>query len=291
MIEYFIAVDGGGTGTRVLVVEPDGRQIGRAQTGPSALGQGIARAWTEIRKAIVAAFERGGIAMPLWDRCAFAAGLSGVHNESYRAAFLLQLPNFGQVMLVTDGYTMLVGAHAGRPGVLVAAGTGSVGEVLRPDGSHSVVGGWGFPWGDEGSGAWLGLQAVRIAHAAIDGRCPVGSLARRVLDVCGNTRQELASWMTQAEQFSYAQLAPLVFDCEQDDPLALALLTQATHELEAMVDAMDPVGSLPLAACGSVALRLKHRMASSYRERLVETAMGPEEGALLLLRRQLKELP
>jgi glucosamine kinase len=289
MIEYLIAVDGGGTGTRVLVVEPDGRQIGRSQAGPSALGQGIERAWTEIRKGVVAAFEQGGIVMPAWGRCAFAAGLSGVHNESHRAAFLLQLPDFGHVMLATDGHTMLAGAHAGRPGVMVAAGTGSVGEAIRLDGSHCVVGGWGFPSGDEGSGAWLGLQAVHIAQAAIDGRSSVGTLARRVFGVCGDTRQKLATWMAQAEQFSYAQLAPLVFDCEWDDPLAMALLTQATHELEALVDAMDPIGCLPLAVCGSVGLRLQHRMASGYRERLVDAAMGPEEGALLLLGQKMKE--
>jgi hypothetical protein len=32
------------------------------------------------------------------------------------------------------------------------------------------AGGWGFPNGDEGSGAWLGLEAVRLTLHWVDGR-------------------------------------------------------------------------------------------------------------------------
>ena len=75
----------------------------------------------------------------------------------------------------------LLGAHEGRPGAIVAAGTGSVGEALRRDGLRVAVGGWGFPVGDEGSGAWLGLRAMRETHRAIDGRA-----RRRPAGRCGS---------------------------------------------------------------------------------------------------------
>lgn len=291
MVEFLLGVDGGGTGTRVIMARPDGSLLARGEAGPSALGQGISAAWVQVQKAIAAAFAQAGMAQPLtpsdWQRCAMAAGLSGVHNLQQRDAFQAELPPFAKVILETDGYTMLVGAHTGKPGLIVAAGTGSVGEVLHADGSHAVVGGWGFPVGDEGSGSWLGIHAVRIAQAAMDGRATAGPLARKVWGFCGATRQEMAAWCAKAGQFAYAQVAPLVFECEDTDPLAANLLDQAARDLESVAYALDPARSLPVAICGSIGNRLKSRMAPALRGRCVEAAMGPAEGALWLLQQSL----
>lgn len=53
---------------------------------------------------------------------------------------------------------------------VVELGTGSVGGALLTNGRKLSVGGWGFPSGDEGSGAWLGLRAAQLAQQALDGR-------------------------------------------------------------------------------------------------------------------------
>jgi glucosamine kinase len=171
--------------------------------------------------------------------------------------------------------------------VIVAAGTGSVGEVLRADGSRASVGGWGFPIGDEGSGAWLGWQAVRHAQAAMDGRVSAGALARHVWARCGTDRVALLDWCRSAGQFEYAQLAPAVFDAEADDAHAAALLAAAVLELEALALALDPDGSLPLAVSGSVGRRLAPRFSAALRSRSVELAQGADAGALTLIRRAL----
>ncbi len=219
-----------------------------------------------------------------------AAGLSGAHNESLRTAFLAQLPPMAKVVVVTDSYTMLLGAHAGEPGMIVAAGTGSVGEALYADGRHAVVGGWGFPVGDKGSGAWMGLNAVNVAQAAMDGSAPAGTLARCIWTHCGATRQDMAEWVARSGQFAYAQLAPLVFDCASSDSAAAELLAQATHELESIAYALDPRRTLPIVVCGSIGEMLKDRMTSDLRERFALAAMGPAEGALLMLKKSLESM-
>ena len=291
MVEFLVGVDGGGTGTRAILARPDGTILARGDAGPSALGQGIAAAWAQVHAAITSAFVVADLRQPAWSRIAMAAGLSGVHTTELADAFRSELPPFGKVLLETDGYTMLIGAHAGQPGVMVTAGTGSVGEVLRSDLSHGVVGGWGFPVGDEGSGSWLGLQAVRIAQAAMDGRAPAGPLAHQVWGLCGQTRQELAAWCASAAQFAYSQVAPKVFECENSDPAAAELLQQAAHDLESIADALDHSHSLPVAICGSIGIRLQHRMTKLLRDRCVEAAMGPAEGALWLLQQFLRAHP
>ena len=288
MIEYLLGVDGGGTMTRALLALPGGAVLGHGVAGPSSLANGAAAAWREVQLAIVRAFASAGLRTPAeWSNCALGAGLAGATHAPWRNAFIAANVGFGQLAVDTDGFAMLLGAHAGRPGVVVAAGTGSVAEVLRGDGSRDSVGGWGFPVGDEGSGAWLGLGAVRVAQAAIDGRAPVGSLARGVWAVCGADRPTLLTWCAQAGQFEYAQLAPIVFDAEADDPAAARLLASAVVELEAMAQALDPRGELPLVVSGSVARRLSPRLAPALRARSVDPADGADAGAVTLIRRAL----
>jgi len=287
MIEFLLGVDGGGTGTRVLLARRDGGVIGRGAAGPSALARGISSAWAEIGRAVALAFADAGLPSAPADRCALGAGLSGANHRPWHLAFIQANPGFARLELETDAFTMLLGAHAGGHGAIVASGTGSVGEVWHTDGRRASVGGWGFPIGDEGSGAWLGFHAMQHAQHAMDGRATPGMLAHAVWTRCGKDPDALLGWCAQANQFEYAQLAPLVFDAESTDAAAVELLSGATDALALMARALDPDGRVPLAVSGSVGQRLAPRLAADLRARLVEVADGADAGALNLIRRAL----
>jgi glucosamine kinase len=285
MVEFVLGIDGGGSGTRAWVARAEGPLLGRGDAGPSALGQGIAQAWRNVELAMRHAFDDADVPWPGWDKCAAVCALSGVSNPPWREAFLAGDRGFARLDAETDSFAMLYGAHGGKPGAIVAAGTGSIGEVLRPDGTRTTVGGWGFPAGDEGSGAWLGLQAVRHAQAALDGRERAGALAQAVWKKCGAHRDALQAWCDAAGQFAYAQVAPAVFEYEPVDPTAERLVREALAALEAIAHALDPHGRLPVAFAGSIAHRLAPRVGAALRRRVVEPAEGPAAGALALARR------
>jgi len=284
MFDYLIGVDGGGSGTRACVARRDGALLGYGTAGPSALGQGIDAAWLQVLAAIRQAFTAARIGLPGWHQCALGAGLSGVSNRPWHDQFVATDPGFGRLLVETDAFTTVLGAHQGRPGAVVAAGTGSVGEVLRSDRSRFSVGGWGFPVGDEGSGAWLGLRAVRLAQCAMDGRINAGTLVHKVWQQCGADRDTLQAWCDHAGQFAYAQLAIAVFDAEPSDPAAAHLLSRAVASLDAMALALDPHGGLPLSICGSIGRRLAPRLSPPVRSRIVEAADDALAGAMTLIR-------
>ncbi|MEW6706303.1 MAG: BadF/BadG/BcrA/BcrD ATPase family protein [Pseudomonadota bacterium] len=290
-IQYIIGVDGGGTGTRIRLTAPDGRVLGQGDAGPSALGQGVTQAWVHVQRAVAHAFDAAALAPAAPERCAIGLGLSGAHVASRREAFLSIAPRYARVLLADDGTTSLYGALGGRPGAVVAAGTGSIGEVLRADGRRVTVGGWGFGLGDEGSGAWLGLRALRHAQRAQDGRAVPGALAEGVWAVTGRSREDMLAWSERANQASYAQLAPLVFELETRDAFAAVLLREAVQALEQHAQALDPSGALPLVVTGSVGLRLKPRLAPAFQARLVEAAGDSADGALYLVRQALSDAP
>jgi glucosamine kinase len=289
-IRYLIGVDGGGTGTRARLATRDGVAIAAGEAGPSALGQGIEQAWRHVQQAVRAAFDAANLPPAPPSQALIALGLSGAHVEQRRHDFLAAAPDYAHVELTDDGSTSLYGAFRGRPGAVVAAGTGSIGEALRADGARMTVGGWGFMVGDEGSGAWLGLRAVRHAHRALDGRAAAGPLAEALWAIAGRDREALLAWGESATQATYAALAPRVFELEAADPVAAALIADAVRALVNTADALDPAGTLPLAITGSIGLRLKPRLPDRLRRRLAEPAGDSADGALWLAARVLKGL-
>ncbi len=287
MIEFLLGVDGGGSGTRVLLSNPAGGILARASAGPSALGQGVDAAWRAIEAAARDAFAQAGY-IPNWSRCALGAGLSGVNHLPWRDAFIASNPGFARLAIDGDAHTALLAAHGGQPGIMVAAGTGSVAEALYPDGSRRQIGGWGFPVGDEGSGAWLGLRAMAHTQQVMDGRAQGGALARAVQAHCGSDHAAVQAWCAGAGQFAYAQLAPLVFTHATHDAEADALLSDAATALECMALALDPDGALPLALCGSIGRTLQGRMTAATRARCVASEQEAAFGALTLIRQTLE---
>ncbi len=283
-LDFLIGVDGGGTGTRAVVLDARSqRMVGQGEAGASALTQGVEQAWKHVMQAIAAALEGSG-RMLRPEHCAIGLGLAAVNVPSLTQGFLAQAPAFARLALDTDGYAMLLGAHEGRPGMVVAAGTGSVGVALMPDGERRTSGGWGFPVGDEGSGARLGLEAMRHAQWALDGRAPVGALAQAVYARIGRDAQTLVSWSNQANARLWAQLAPLVFENQHQDPAAQQLLQKAADQLAQLAEALDPQGELPLVFNGSIGQRLQSLQPDHLLGRCRTPYGDATHGALLLLK-------
>ena len=197
---FLIGVDGGGTGTRARLQDAQGRTLGHGRAGASGLSQGIAQAWHHVVQAVAQAFADAGLAPVAPAEIALGLGLAGAIVPAQRQAFLAADPGYAACVLHSDAITLLAGAHRGRPGIIVAAGTGSVGAVQTAAGALREVGGWGFPVGDEGSGAWLGLRAVQLAQAAFDGRAAGGGLTDAVLQRCGPDASSLLAWCANARQ-------------------------------------------------------------------------------------------
>lgn len=323
-IRFVVGVDGGGSGTRVRLArhqapgdsaategsaaalsQRSGQALGvapqeglwgpqrlpselaRAEAGPSGLRLGIAPAWQAIGLAIARAFDQAGLPWPGWGALALGVGLAGVNHPEWAASFQAADPGCGLLVLASDAETTLLGAHQGGPGAVIAIGTGTIGMVRWPGGRQRVVGGWGFPSGDEGSGAWIGLQAVNHLEQVLDGRCSGGALSQALAAPCGRTQAELIGWVVDADASRYATLAPLVVAEAHRDGVALEILRGAGRHVADMARALDPQAELPLALCGGLAAPLGPHLPAWLVGRAVAPRADAAAGALLLVTRHL----
>lgn len=281
-IRYYVGIDGGGSGTRAVLAAANGVVLGGGAGGPSGLMHGAENAWASIMAALQQAFAAAGLALPSLDQIAVGCGLAGANNAPWAAAFRAQAPLFAELSLVSDALTTLYGAFQGAPGVIIALGTGSVGLALCADGSRREVGGWGFPSGDEASGAWLGLRALSHAQQVADGRRASDALAQAVLEFCGGSRVSLMRWGVQANQTAVAQLAPLVVQHAPAVPAAAQLMHTAGQEVAAMALALDATQTMPIALCGGLAAATQPYLPTSLLPRVIAPKADAAVGALLM---------
>jgi glucosamine kinase len=164
---------------------------------------------------------------------ALVAGVAGVGRETERQMAhdaLRELFPGIPLLLRTDAELAYYGAFGLlRGGILIIAGTGSIAWTRLPDGSFLRAGGWGSILGDEGSGAWMGREALRVCLR--DGEAKkLGSLARAVVKTLGLSEASDILTLVYQRGFDsrqWATLAPLVFEHAGMDAGADAIITEA----------------------------------------------------------------
>ncbi len=156
-----------------------------------------------------------------------------------------------------DDVATHLGALGGRPGVVVAAGTGTLCIAIGPDGSRHNVDGLGYLFGDEGSGFWIGRAGIRAALAAVEGRGPVtvltDLLAARVgpLPVAVKTLYAGDRLVADVAAFAVEVDAAARTGDEVAGGICRAAADGLVGDVAAAIDALaDPSG--PVAATGGV---------------------------------------
>src|SRR5579871_701178 len=175
----FLGVDGGGTRCRARLEAEDGGVLGHGLSGPASMRFGFEATRESIMSATRQALAEAGLPESALGSVYAGIGLAGTGQLGARAALEAWRHPFAGAWFEGDGYMAYLGAFNGGDGGIVIAGTGSIGVTFR---EHTVrVGGYGFPVSDEGSGADIGLNALRYALRTLDGRAEPSPLSRDIL--------------------------------------------------------------------------------------------------------------
>lgn len=254
-----LGIDGGGTRTRASIVDGE-RVLAFAENGSiKRLRVGAEAAEANLRALLKDVYARAGVrGLKAASAGVASATMPGV-KEWITAVFRDFAVDHSEV--VGDEVIALDGAFKGGPGILQIAGTGSNCIGRAPDGGRESAGGWSSRLGDEGSGYWIGLHAIRRALHAHDREEPT-----RILETVGGiwgtkTLEELVNLGDSTPGPDFAALAPAVSRlAEEGDAVALGVLKQAAADLVESVLLVraklrrkhNLTGEVPVAWIGSV---------------------------------------
>ena len=274
MDEILIGVNGGGSKTRALVADREGRILGAGHAASSNYhAVGIDRALDRVGEALAAAWDQAsgaaagaGAADPgrgAVRACAGGFGLAGVNRPGDRE--VLERAIRGRAFAperfeVVNDVELLLEAGTGQGwGIALVGGTGSIGYGKSPAGQRARAGGWGYILGDEGSGYSIALGALRLATQTADGRADAHRVLEAVLAHWGLDEAEQLLGTVYRPDMTIAEIAGLTSRvvplAEAGDPAATALIDRAAAAMAALVDAVADalaLGPAPLAMAGGV---------------------------------------
>jgi glucosamine kinase len=312
-VPYYLGIDGGGTKTTCAVGD-ESRLLATATAGGSnIIRAGKTQARESLHQSVHQACAAAGITPTQVARtCVGGSGAARPELAAIVRNILAEILS-SPIDVVGDMEIALEAAFDTGPGVIIIAGTGSIGYGRDRHGNTARAGGWGFAIGDEGSAHWIGRAAVSAVLRAAD-RASANLESRAAFDRSPFVPALMKSWgvaslsdLARAANSipppDFAALFPAISASE--DRLALQVLASAGIELAQIAALIShrlfppdesqsvPVAMIPVAMIGSVFRHAVVTRENFYNElrrldpraEVIPAVVDPVEGALKMARR------
>jgi N-acetylglucosamine kinase-like BadF-type ATPase len=276
---HVMGIDAGATKTVCLLADGHGTVVAESRGGGAnlhAAGEaGVERALGEVIHDALA-----GRSMALAAICLGMAGVDRDDEARVVRGIVQRLGQRSRVLVVNDALVALVAGARDAPGIVIIAGTGSIVYGRNQQGYAARAGGWGHMIGDEGSGYWIGREALAAVMRAEDGRGPATELTPAVLEhfeVTDISRLPRLVYDRDTPRVGVAALGPIVQQtAENGDAVARRVIERASEELVLGARSVatrlemrgDPFGFY---LAGSI-FRIIPRLTAEVTRRLVEVA-------------------
>jgi N-acetylmuramic acid 6-phosphate etherase len=226
VIERILGVEGGGTKTSWVLVEPAGDSFNVVDQGklpPSNLRLTSVEKLSAIFRQMPSQAGRVGM---------FLAGCATEEDRRALRELCEEIWPSAKIVVGSDRDSGLAAALGRGDGIAVNAGTGASVTGRRAD-RIEKAGGWGHILGDAGGGYFIALQALRFILREYDlhrGEAQFTATILRALSL--NNRDELVRWAQIADKNEVAGLAPIVFECAMNgDESVMKIVEEAAGVL------------------------------------------------------------
>ncbi len=246
---YYLGIDGGGTKTKVAVINTQEQVIFIGTSGPSSIDTVSS---DESLHAFHQALEPLYQTTPDIVFSKIFAGIGGIVTDQDMSdveKILRRIKGSTEHTIVRARNDMENALYSGLcfdEGISLICGTGMVAFGLDTHGNKHKAGGWSYKEGDAGSAYDLGNQALKAMIRAYDGRYRMSEFAKEVAETVGLKKAiDIVDIYNRMDRTSIAKLAPIVTKhANQNDPTALKIVDNATDELKLAVQAVYQMLSL-----------------------------------------------
>lgn len=236
-MKYFLGVDGGGTKTQSVLIDEDGKIVGRADSGgTNAFALGFASALINLKHGIVDATRK---IKPDFV-CLAISGVNSVQDARVwknRIAHDEELLGIlgNKYIVVNDTQAALRAGTEDKNAIVLVAGTGSNCWGRNENGKEAKSGGLDYLLSDEGAGFYLGQQLLYAVVKAQDGRGSKTKLVKLLfekLDISNLGELAQLVYSKPWNKTDIASLSPLIEAAiTADDAVAEEIAQKAVEEL------------------------------------------------------------
>ncbi len=259
-MNFKIGLDGGGTKTEFILVDPSGAIVSRRLApgcNPSLIDQDTIRSLLLDNLHALAAEAR-----------THAAGANITHtllcmagNRQFWRELAPRLGEFGIVQTFDDSLPVLELATGGAPGLVLHSGTGSFVAARGLDNAIHYAGGLGWRFGDGGSAHDLGRRAVARTQLELQGwatRSALGTAVCEKLKLSDHGAISRYFYSAATPHTAVADFGPLVTTgVAAGDPVALEVFRTSIGELATLAQTViaqlfKTADSIPVGLSGTI---------------------------------------
>ncbi len=288
--QLFIGIDGGGTKCRATIYSAKQGILGTGLGGPANPLHGLDRTLESIMVSTQLALRDAGLPLETVHQLYAGLGLAGVNLPSLYDKVMEWEHPFKQMFLTTDLHTACIGAHEGSDGAVIITGTGSCGFSCV-NGRTTNFGGHGFTLGDKGSGAWMGLEAIKATLLDLDGLGETTSLTKVVTrHFAADSAMAIVEQMSGQPSSSFAKLARYVFEAaNNNDKVATAIVKEGADYVSKLAYRLLENNPPRLSMIGGLAEPLNKWLAEDIAKRVESPIQPPEMGAVYFAQQSVLE--
>lgn len=305
MSRYYLGVDGGGTNCRIRLADENLVTLAEVKNGRANLQIDAGEpAYKAISDGTRDVFAAAGIDYAETANTFACFGMAGGRMDTARAEFAARPWPFAGVRVYDDIDIAHAGALGGGEGGVIIVGTGSAAMAVV-DGQRLQAGGWGFPIGDQMSGAILGRELVRYAVEAEDGLVEASPLTKAVIDRLGGDNQAVMTWSFASDMdlkiisrdgsegcddaligrapAEYGQLMPLFIEhYDRGDAVAKKMMDIQLGYVDTYANWFKRHGATVMAVVGGFGQRLFPIFQQRYGDFVALPQFEPLHGAVIL---------
>lgn len=257
-MKYYLGIDGGGTKTTAIICDENAELVSRfvgESINYNSVGMETAR--KNLKLTVDGVLGSDGIKLS-----AAFIGMSAISDradDEFTKKLCEGIIDCEKITMDSDVYIGLEAMRCDGAAAMVISGTGSMAVGRLPDGKIIHTGGWGYILGDEGSGYAMAVDALKAAICGFEGSAEKTSLTQAVLDYykIDNIDKLIDIFydppMPRSE---IAKLAPMLFECAENDRVADSIVRNHAQLLANTVTALlagMPSGT-PLGLWGGIFL-------------------------------------
>lgn len=262
---YRIGMDGGGTRTRIAVIE-EGTECFRCETGGINYNSfSKTEIMDNLSSGLLNLSEHGYLPGECESIGIGAAGVSNHEAEPFLKKCVSEMGFTCDLVVAGDQEAALLGGVGQAPGILLIAGTGSICIAQDGEGNHFRAGGYGHIIDDAGSAYAAGRDILAAIVRAQDGRGQETALQSDIFEKLGITQfGNLITWIYDKKRTKreIAALAScLTPERMTSDYVAAGIADKAAEELVLLIKAvlknlyLEESGKYPLLLEGGLILQ------------------------------------
>ncbi|MEX6585606.1 N-acetylglucosamine kinase [Paraclostridium bifermentans] len=297
---YYIGVDGGGTKTTFTMINNMGEKITQYTTKTTHYEQvGFDGLEDTLNEGLSKIIEKSNVDIDKIDSVFLGIPGYGEVKSVVKKINCICERVFNKIefRIGNDVEAGFEGSLAGKPGINIVSGTGSIALGKDLHGNTIRCGGWGDYVGDEGSAHWIGKKTIEVFSKEADKRLNRGLIYEKVreyLDIDDDFEIiDYVSNKINKDRTQIAQFSKICFESAKlNDENALDIFNLAGYELSLLVkmiiNELEFEDEITISYSGGVFKSgdliinpIKNNL-SGYNVKLIKPILEPDMGSCLL---------